>query len=80
LLAVLPQTCSCDLECCSISYSVDIDLKFDFEEHASSESELSEFSFEDINEIDKLVVVHGNVSHVFQAINLFCRLLASVHQ
>jgi hypothetical protein len=30
----------CDLECCSISYSVDIDLKFDFEEHASSESEL----------------------------------------
>jgi hypothetical protein len=32
------------------------------EEHVSSESELSEFSFEDINEIDKLVVVHGNVS------------------
>lgn len=52
----------CDLECCSISYSVDIDLKFDFEEHVSSESELSEFSFEDINEIDKLVVVHGNVA------------------
>ena len=37
-------------------------MKFDFEEHVSSESELSEFSFEDINEIDKLVVVHGNVA------------------
>ena len=44
-----------NLECCKLSFSVVEDLQYDFVEHYSSESDLSDFSYDDIIEIDEML-------------------------
>ncbi|VDI04295.1 Hypothetical predicted protein [Mytilus galloprovincialis] len=50
-----------DLECCNISYSLATEFNLEFEENVLSESELSEFTYEEIDEIEKMVHVNENV-------------------
>ncbi|CAC5386231.1 PIF1 [Mytilus coruscus] len=50
-----------DLECCNISYSLATEFNLEFEENVLSESELSEFTNEEIDEIEKMVHVNENV-------------------
>ncbi|CAG2240963.1 PIF1 [Mytilus edulis] len=50
-----------DLECCNISYSLATEFNLEFEENVLSESELSEFTYEEIDEIEKMVHVNKNM-------------------